>query len=195
MCLKGDETMSLPEHKKYTYEEFLEIAKDIERVEFIDGEIYYMSTPSMRHQEILLNLAVELKTFFKDKNCKPIIAPHDVVLKDASGVKRVQPDIFVVCEHNDMDLDKNEFEGIPSLIIEILSPSNAANDLVTKLNLYMRFGVKEYWIVRPKSKSIDVYIYNQELKVYSDYKEYVLDDGIVESRIFNDLSINMNDIF
>ena len=50
---KGCEAMIPPLSTKPTYGEFLEITKDIERVEFIDGEIIYMSAPSVEHQRIL----------------------------------------------------------------------------------------------------------------------------------------------
>ena len=47
----------IPEvNNKHTYEEFLQITKDVERVEFIDGEIVYMPSPSVEHQRTTLSL-------------------------------------------------------------------------------------------------------------------------------------------
>ena len=51
---------------------------------------------------------------------------------------------------------ENEYKGVPTLIVEVVSPSNDSDDYVKKLNLYMRFGVKEYWIVSPKNKKVGI---------------------------------------
>ena len=67
----------------------------------------------------------------------------------------VQPDIVVVCDRNKLD-DKG-CKGAPDLIIEILSPSTAGNDLTVKYELYERHGVKEYWIIHPAEMTLLVY--------------------------------------
>ncbi len=183
----------LPKAQKYTYEEFLEITKDVERAEFIDGEIIYQATPTLRHQRILGNLLFEFKQYLKGKSCEPFIAPFDIILKkENEEVKRVQPDLFVLC--GDKPLDKNEFNCIPTLVIEILSPSNASDDYIRKLNLYMRFQVSEYWIVSPKSKTITVYSFDIEIEAYSEPIVYSKDD-FVSSILYNDLSIELKSIF
>lgn len=134
----------LPESKKqYTYDEFLEITKDIERAEFIDGEILLQATPTLQHQNIIGNLLFEFKQYLKGEKWKPFIAPFDIILqKENEDIKRVQPDLFVLCDNHDMT--KNEFNGVPTLIIEVVSPSNASDDYIKKLNLYMKFEVKEH---------------------------------------------------
>ncbi|GFZ32162.1 hypothetical protein CSC2_26880 [Clostridium zeae] len=53
-----------PQRKRYTYEEFLQITKDIDRAEFIDGEIIMQATPTAQHQRIVLNIASEFRNFF-----------------------------------------------------------------------------------------------------------------------------------
>lgn len=65
--------------KIYTYDEFLKIS-DAERCEFIDGKIYMMSSPSIEHQNIVGNMIFALKTYFKDKECRPYVAPLDVTI-------------------------------------------------------------------------------------------------------------------
>jgi Uma2 family endonuclease len=181
----------LPQRKKYTYEEFLEVTKDIDRAEFIDGEIIMQATPTAQHQSIVLNIASEFRNFFLGRNCKPFIAPFDIILQDETGeIKRVQPDISIICGYN--LTNENQFKGVPSLIVEVVSPSNAADDYVKKLNLYMRFGVEEYWIVSPKNRTIQ--IFNLENEVYGEPKIYFEND-IVKSNIFENLSIELKRIF
>jgi Uma2 family endonuclease len=181
----------LPQRKKYTYEEFLEIAKEVERIEFIDGEIIMQATPTAQHQSIVLNIASEFRSFFSGKGCRPYIAPFDIILEnDYEEIKRVQPDISVICGQS--LINENQFKGVPNLIVEVVSPSNASDDYVKKLNLYMRFGVEEYWIVSPKNKTIE--IFNIENGAYGEPKIYYEND-LVKSNIFENLSIELKRVF
>lgn len=180
-----------PQRTKYTYEEFLEITKDVDRAEFIDGEIIMQATPTAQHQSIVLNIASEFRSFFLGKECRPYIAPFDIIFEDRhEEIRRVQPDISIICGHN--LINENQFKGVPRLIVEVVSPSNASEDYVKKLNLYMRFGVEEYWIVSPKNRTIQ--IFNLENEVYGEPKIYFEND-LVKSNIFENLSIELMKIF
>lgn len=184
---------ALQKNKKYTYQEFLEITKDIERAEFIDGEIILQATPTLQHQNIIGNLLFEFKKYFKGKICKPFIAPFDIILKkENEEIKRVQPDLFILCD--DFDISKNEFYGVPTLIVEVVSPSNASDDYIKKLNLYMKFGVKEYWIISPKNQNVHIFVFNKETKTYNEPIVYFKDD-IVNSTLFDGLSMELKSIF
>ena len=184
---------AVQKNKKYTYAEFLNITKDIERAEFIDGEIILQATPTLQHQSIVGNLFFEMKNYFMDRNCKAFMAPFDIVLEtENEEPKRVQPDLFVLC--GEFDITKNEFNGVPTLVIEVASPSNAGNDFITKLNLYQKFKVSEYWIVSPKNKSVLIFVFNNETKTYDEPAIYGKDE-VIASGIFNGLSIELKKIF
>ncbi|WP_234122486.1 Uma2 family endonuclease [Clostridium hydrogenum] len=184
---------ALKKNKKYTYGEFLKITNNMERAEFIDGEIILQATPTLLHQNIIGNLLFEFKKYFNNKTCKAFIAPFDIILqKDDEEIKRVQPDLFVLC--GEIDVTKNEFTGIPSLVVEVVSPSNASDDYIKKLNLYMKFGVKEYWIVSPKNKNVHVFVFNEETEVYNEPIIYYKED-IVKSSLFEGLSMDIKSIF
>lgn len=88
--------------------------------------------------------------------------------------------------------DKN-YIGVPTLIIEILSPSNQAHDLITKMNLYQNYGVQEYWIVNPKLFSAQIYTLNKEGS-YEQSGVYK-NKEIAISSIFPDLKVNLEEIF
>lgn len=181
----------LAESRKYTYEEFVEITKNIERAEFIDGEIIMQATPTAQHQSIILNIASEFKRALKSKACRPYIAPFDVVLEsDNEETKRVQPDISIIC--GKQLTTENQYIGVPTLVVEVVSPSNASDDYIKKLNLYMRVGVKEYWIVSPKNKTVE--IFQLENGVYGEPKILSKSD-IVESEILKEIRISIEDIF
>lgn len=157
--------------EKWCYRDYREWPDD-ERWEIIDGNAYAMSfamspAPSQHHQEILLELGRQVKTFLLDRPCKVFIAPFDVRLPesdetgdDASNV--VQPDIVVVCDRK--KLDGAGCIGAPDMVVEILSPSTARKDLKEKFLLYERHEVKEYWIVNPTAQVVHVYRLGSDIR-------------------------------
>lgn len=181
----------LAENKKYTYQEFLEMTKNIERAEFIDGEIIMQATPTAQHQSIVLNIASEFKNALRNRKCKPYIAPFDIILERANeDIKRVQPDISIICNEN--LTTENKYKGVPTLVVEVVSPSNASDDYIKKLNLYMSFGVREYWIVSPRNRTIE--IFKLEDDSYGE-PEISSKNDIVGSGVFNEIKIPLEDIF
>jgi len=181
---------------KYTYDDYKTWSDD-ERWELIDGEVYNMSpAPRRIHQIVLGNLFFLIKGYLKGKNCEVYGAPIDVRLpltKDNSDIKIdtvVQPDIVVVCDQS--KLDDAGCIGAPDLVIEIISESTANKDLKIKFNLYEKVGVKEYWIVFPDEKIIQIYkLVNNE---YGKPEVYDLDDKVTVG-LFTDLVIDLKEVF
>jgi len=173
----------------YTYEDYLNWPED-ERVELIDGKIYYMSAPSEKHQQLLRDLALRFGIYLHGKSCTVYFAPFDVRIDLGLGKDSVvQPDLVVIC---DLELlDEKGLNGAPDLVIEILSPSNPIHDKVRKYNKYLSVGVKEYWIVDPKKEEVTV-----NLLKSGYYKSiiYVKGDRI-KVGVLADLFINVTDLF
>ena len=121
--------------------------------ELIDNKLYMAPSPLFDHQNILLDITFQLRQFLKksDKG-NVIIAPFDVRLDELRNA--VQPDITVILKSNPNQIKDGRYTGVPDLIVEILSPGNKDHDLITKKDLYEKFGVKEYWIVDPETKLI-----------------------------------------
>ena len=155
------------EPKKISYAELLEF-DDEKRYELIDGVPYLMASPRVSHQDILFEIGYQLKTYLKGKKCRAFIAPLDVKLSGEKDNKKefnvVQPDIMVVCDQN--KITEKNIQGAPDLAIEITSPNNPAHDKLVKLNLYQKFGVKEYWIVSLEEQIISVFLLNED-KIYT----------------------------
>ena len=180
------------EPENYSYKDLLDI-KDKERYELIDGELYLLASPRVIHQEVVGEVYTQLKEFFKYKTCKPFIAPLDVRLSgkknDNEEYNVVQPDAFVVCNEN--KIDSKGILGVPDFIIEVTSPSSEPYDHVTKLNLYKKYKVKEYWIISLKSKIINCYLLNDKNEY--EVRSYNLTDEI-SSRLFEGLTINLKEV-
>lgn len=154
--------MSIPEKEnKYSFSDYL-TWREGERVELIDGEVFYMSpAPSRKHQQILRDLSTEFSLFLRDKVCEVFFAPFDVRLfstgkRDDEIDNVVQPDLTVVC--NPEILDDKGCNGTPDMIIEILSPSSIKLDRWQKYLLYEKAGVKEYWIIDPINEFVEIHL-------------------------------------
>lgn len=149
--------------KKVSYEEFMEIyEKSTLRMEFINGEIYLLASPSIVHQEILGRLHLIFNEYFKGKKCKVFLAPFDVHFrkKDFKDPDVMQPDVLVACDLEGNVSEKGRYMGTPTLVIEILSNSTRNKDMIDKLNTYMLSGVKEYWIIDTRQEAIMIYDFN-----------------------------------
>lgn len=140
---------------KLTWEDYLAIPPDGKRHELIDGEHYVSPAPNVRHQRLLLRLAVVLEELVRRSGSGEIfVAPVDVRL---SAVDVVQPDlVFLAREHRDR-LTEAYLAGPPDVAVEVLSPGTRREDEVLKRRLYDRAGVAEYWIVDPELETVKVY--------------------------------------
>jgi Uma2 family endonuclease len=196
--------MSLPENKKgkkYTYKDYLGWT-DNGRYELIDGIIYDLApAPSTAHQRVLRRLFFLFESYLNQnsdqaKDCELFTAPFDVRIpladeKDEEIETVVQPDIVIICDQS--GLDEKGYRGTPDLIVEILSPATAQKDMVNKLNLYERAGVKKYWIIHPIDRTVMV------LKIginnrYGRPETYTAEDKI-KTDFFTDLTVALDKVF
>ena len=175
------------------------------KTELIDGKIYYMSpSASPFHGMIIGNLYLLIGNYLKGKQCKVFTDTIDVYLNEEN---RVIPDLSVHCDKN--KFTERGYEGIPKLIVEVISPSSIKRDRIEKKALYERMQVPHYWLIDPKNKSLEIYnlvdgIYVLE-EVYTYYDETELTRMSNEDRVkvaiefksaaFEDLSISIADIF
>ena len=59
------------------------------------------------------------------------------MVKSEDNINVVQPDIVVICDTENID-DKRKYNGVPTLVVEVLSKSTRSKDMIIKLNLYMK---------------------------------------------------------
>ncbi len=101
--------------------------------------------PNPYHQEVLRDLSFQILLFLeKNKLGHLYYAPLDVYF---SEIDVYQPDIVFIRKGREEIIGDSKVEGVPDLIIEILSPSTAYYDLRNKYKTYESSGVTEYWIV------------------------------------------------
>ena len=145
------------DERRYTYADYCSW-DDGQRWELIDGVAYMLAAPGERHQRIAFVISGQLYNFLRGKKgqCRAYVSPFDVRLGAGGGEDEtvVQPDLLVICDQGKID-DKG-CKGAPDLVIEILSPSTSHHDTWVKFHLYRRAGVREYWIVDPDTKTVQV---------------------------------------
>lgn len=179
--------------KSYTYADYLKWQFQ-ERVELIRGFIAKMSpAPNLSHQRVASNLSGCFYINFRKKTCEYFLAPFDVRLpikskKDDTTV--VQPDFCVVCDLS--KLNNNGCHGAPDLIVEIISPHNSKYDSITKFNLYQEAGVKEYWIIDPIEKILNVYTLQNGTYIGLQPQS---EGEKIKSPLFPKINISLDDVF
>ena len=181
--------------KEYTYSDYIHFQFE-EMVELIRGQIFKMTpAPKAIHQKISSELHGNIWTFLKDKSCTVYAAPFDVVLplsneKKENATTVVQPDICIICDQS--KIYEEGCLGAPDLVIEILSKSTSKKDLKDKYSIYEEVGVKEYWIVMPNERLVEVFHLNNErfyrVEIYTETEK-------VSSVIFPGLAIDLTEVF
>jgi Uma2 family endonuclease len=162
--------MPIPEELKLTYEDYLNLPDDGKRHEIIDGEHYMTPSPQTRHQIVSGNLLRILANHVQENDLGQVLnAPIDVLLSQTTVV---QPDLLFIRKEREHIIRKNYIEGLPDLIIEILSPGNETLDRHTKMKQYALSGVEEYWLVDFEAQTVEQYALRakkyERVDVYSD---------------------------
>ena len=163
------------------------------RLEYFDGEVVYLESPSVEHQRGFIKHCCRIpETISRGKSCEVFISPLDVWLtnEEKTTKVKVQPDLIVITDKS--GLMENAYEGVPALVIEIISTSNQTHDRIRKYSTYMEFGINEYWMVNPKLKTIEVYIFEED-----EYKQVAIykGDDCAVSQTFKELKIYLDVIF
>ena len=174
------------------------------RKELIGGEIVMMSPAATNHNRIANNINRIFGNYLHGKTCEPFGDGEKVFL---TKTDHYVPDFMVV-----RDPDKVKHDGVhgaPDLVVEILSPGTMRNDKTRKKEVYAKCGVREYWLISPGDKSIEVFrmdgiefvlhdIYTMrpdwELAQMSEEERAAVETHF-KCSLFDDLDISLEDIF
>lgn len=149
--------------------------KEESYIELIYGVLVEQEIPPRIHQEVRGKLGMQLFAYAMGKPCAVYNVPLAVRPFERDGDRPedvdtlVEPDITVVCDQD--KLDDMGCKGAPDLVMEVLSPSSQRHDRYTKFKLYQRAGVREYWLVDPDTKSVQVFLLEDGRYSAMDYGE------------------------
>ncbi len=179
--------MASPQEKLYTIQDIYALP-DGRRAELIDGRIHMMAPPSARHQDIVFSISRKIADYIDAHrgDCKIYLAPYAVFL-NADDKNYVEPDISVICDKS--KLDDRGCIGAPDWVIEVASPGTERMDYGIKLFKYRSSGVREYWIVNPMKRAVNVF----DLACGNASALYAFDDQIPVC-IYEDLTIDIQEL-
>lgn len=170
--------------------------------ELLDGQIYLMSPGTEIHSSVAGNLYFLFQSYLRGKPCRVYMEGPEVHLSDRDYVF---PDVMILCDRN--KIRNNRVYGGPDLVAEILSPSTARKDRGIKMKRYAAAGVREYWLVSPREKTVERYLLEDgELKFHDLHavipetermqpEERLRAEAPFHCSLFPDLEIHMEDIF
>lgn len=179
------------------------VATDWAKYELIDGRECAMSPAGTWHNSIGMNLCRIIGNYLRGKRCK--IFYETKVIFDENN--HFIPDLIIVCDRNKIKV--NAVQGAPDLVIEILSFSTRKKDIGVKKDTYEKFGVKEYWLVSPRERTVTVYRLqggkfvlhgvcgapsDEELEGLTDKEKEEFSLSLKVS-LYDDLTVNMREVF
>ena len=179
----------IPVKGNYTYEDYEKLPEGAP-YQLIGGKLVITPSPIPYRQELSRELGFKLFTFVKKNDLGHVYyAPLDVYFSETDVY---QPDILFIHKKREKIIGKTKIEGSPDIVIEILSPSTAYYDLRKKFRIYEKFGVKEYWIVDPELKRIEVYENeNSKYKIFSEAEN----EGSVSSAVLKGFEVELTELF
>ena len=155
----------------------------------IGGELITSPSPGTYHQKISRRIFSELLRFVEPRAMGEVFyAPLDVQL---SRQEIYMPDIMYIA-HSNKEIIRDKIHGAPDLVVEILAEGSAYHDLIHKKDVYEAVDVKEYWIVNPMEKTIEVHENaGKEFKLIAKVKN----SGPIQSKLLNGFGVILENIF
>lgn len=175
---------------KVTYRDILSLGESNQRIELFDGECFMTAMPSTKHQRVATELGVFLHAYVNRHGLGTVFSSAvDVYLSETTVL---QPDLsFLPNERLHID-DEKKLNGAPDLVVEILSETTEERDRTFKFREYARGGAKEYWMLDPEEKKVEVY-QNSE-KGFQPVKTFASPD-VLNSPLFPAANIPLQEIF
>lgn len=138
----------------FTYDELSAVVQETNQPhELWDGELIMAPSPIADHQRIASNFFKSLDGWVRKQSLGEVFfAPIDMVL---SPHRSMQPDVAFIAREN-LGIIRDVIRGPADLVAEIVSPSSRQRDRIDKKDLYEQHSVKEYWIIDPEARSVDV---------------------------------------
>ena len=138
---------------QWTYERYQELPDDGNRYEVLEGRLHVTPAPSSYHQLVSRRIQFLFYELERAGQGQIYNAPVDLLMP---GADPAQPDLVYVTREQEKFVTKRGIEGVPELLVEILSPSTAKRDRVDKLHIYRKAGVRRYLLVDVQARTLEV---------------------------------------
>lgn len=175
---------------RLTYKDLEELPdQEGKRYELCDGEVWVSAAPRIPHQQLAFNLQSILVDFVEHRGLGTILGAVDVYLREDTVLA---PDLVFVRTGREDIIEEKWVNGVPDLVIEILSPTTQGRDRGAKMQAYARAGVPEYWMFDAAARRAEVYGLRSGAFVrIAEYGE----TGILKSEVLTGLEISLKKIW
>jgi len=196
-----------PENRKWLFadlqNEYIFPKEHFVKIELIDYKIYVMPDPSYLHQKIVTNVATFMNLYVLKNGLGDVVVSPVSIKIDEGNVKK--PDLLFISvkkikENPDM-LQKQFVQGIPDLVVEVISPANYKKLREEKKELYEKVGVEEYWEIYPAKHKVIIetleVIKNESGEIIKSYQNFSEAEktGKVHSKVLEGFSLDLENIF
>jgi Uma2 family endonuclease len=172
-----------------TLEEFERLPDDGNRYEVSEGELIVMTAPKSLHNRIVRKIFKAIEAFLDKSALGESYAESAQILSRNPLTIRI-PDVAFLSNERIRTTEEDEyFAGAPELAIEVVSPSQSANYMGTKVEQYLRFGAKQVWIVYPKRKCIHVYRADKSMAILDE------SETLTGGDLLPGFSVKVSDLF
>ena len=178
-----------------TYGQYLAEGEINRRYDILNGVRLWMPNPTVRHQDVLFNIAAAFKAFSRSSGVGRMVVAACDVLITYEPLHTRQPDVLFIshARFGDRDpLDPSALDPAPELVVEILSPSDTRRVLADKIRDYCQVDVRECWIADLGTQTVEVLRLTPEgersLAVYGGAES-------ARSEVFPGLIASVSDIF
>jgi len=179
----------LVDELKITYKDILSLGESNQKMELMDGEFNMTAMPSTLHQLIAANLITYLQQYVKQKRLGKVYTSVDVYISEFT---LLQPDLCFLSHERRSINDGKKFNGVPDLVVEILSDSTEQRDRTFKFREYAIGGAKECWMVSPGKKEIEVYQNSERgFQLVKIFKQA----DVLNTQLFKDINLNVDQVF
>lgn len=172
---------------KLTFEEFQKLqdaAEETVRYELDEGEPILTPSPTLRHGLVSFRLRRMVAAFVEKHQLGVVTGEIDFRLS-ANTVRKLDVAFIAKEKMKGLDADRTPIQGAPTLAVEVISPSNLAQDTLKKVHQYLAAGSQAVWLVYPPLKVIE--IHDRE-----GIRGMAEQDVFVETRLFPGLEFSLS---
>jgi Uma2 family endonuclease len=142
-----------------TFAEFERLPDQPGKLELLKGELIELPPPELTHDRTSRRIFRRLDTAVAEAHARGEAGElGEVCIETGYQLDRnswVRPDVSVAHAHQP---EGQYFEGAPAIAIEVVSPSNTADELAAKTRLYFQHGAREVWRVYQKAQYVEVHV-------------------------------------
>jgi Uma2 family endonuclease len=135
-----------------TDQQFDDLADEDIKAELLDGVMTVHSAASVRHEDLVVFLIGLLRGFAEEREVGEVFGSNTLVRLRPG--RRFAPDLYFLRPARMPRPAPQQFDGVPEMVAEVLSPSNRDDDLGRKRSAYREAGVSEIWLVDPVEQRI-----------------------------------------